>query len=60
MKKQSKLKTFFIKLILKIFFKADEPTRKVSDEAKREMCGRAIQSGVCPHSCESCAWNTLR
>ena len=30
-----------------------------SDEIKREMCKRAVQSGVCPHACEKCAWNTL-
>lgn len=59
MKKQSKLKTFFIKLILKIF-KIDGAKKEVSDETKIEMCSRAIQSGVCPHCCECCAWNTLR
>ena len=31
-----------------------------SDEAKREMCKRAVQGGVCPHTCDTCAWNTLR
>lgn len=30
-----------------------------SDEIKREMCKRAVQSNVCPHACDICAWNTL-
>jgi hypothetical protein len=30
-----------------------------SDEIKREMCKRALQSDVCPHACDICAWNTL-
>ena len=30
-----------------------------SDEIKREMCKSALQSGVCPHACDICAWNTL-
>ena len=29
------------------------------DEIKREMCRKAVQSGVCPHTCDICAWNTL-
>lgn len=24
---------------------------------KKEMCRRAVDSGVCPKSCENCAWN---
>ena len=32
---------------------------KGDDEAKRKMCERAVQGGVCPHTCDICAWNTL-
>lgn len=56
MKEQNKLKVFIIKLLLKIF-KRNETEREVSNEIKREMCRKAIQSGVCPRSCETCAWN---
>lgn len=24
---------------------------------KKEMCRRAVDSGVCPKNCENCAWN---
>lgn len=27
---------------------------------KADMCKRAVDSGVCPHSCENCAWNSRR
>ena len=27
---------------------------------KAEMCRRAVASGVCPHTCEICAWNSER
>lgn len=26
----------------------------------KEMCKKSIQSGVCPHACEICAWNILQ
>lgn len=29
-----------------------------SDRLKREMCGNAIQSKMCPNFCHNCAWNT--
>ncbi len=41
---------------------ADDKTEREkenSDEIKREMCKRAVLSGVCPHTCDTCAWNTL-
>lgn len=42
----------------------DEIADKIGDviqlEIKREMCKRALQSGVCPHACDICAWNTLK
>lgn len=43
----------------KSLFINEEKAKKNSDEAKREMCNRAVQSGVCPHTCNICAWNTL-
>lgn len=30
-----------------------------SDEIKKQMCARAVQSGVCPQNCDICAWNVL-
>lgn len=29
------------------------------EQLKREMCHRAIDSGVCPKTCEICAWDTF-
>lgn len=26
-------------------------------EKKCEMCERSIETGVCPHTCDICAWN---
>lgn len=50
-----KILNWFISL-----FADKETTEENSDEIKREMCGRSIRSGVCPHDCDRCAWNTLR
>lgn len=33
-----------------------EKFNTVSNENKRKMCIRAIESGVCPNACERCAW----
>jgi hypothetical protein len=55
-----------LKIIEKIicWFKSllinEEEAKEISDEIKREMCKRALQSNVCPHDCDRCAWNTLR
>ena len=43
----------------KSLFINEKKAKENSDEAKREMCKRAVQSGVCPHACDICAWNTL-
>ena len=43
----------------KSLFINEKKAKENSDEAKREMCKRAVQSGVCPHTCDICAWNTL-
>ena len=43
----------------KSLFISKEKAEKNSNETKREMCKRAVQSGVCPHTCDICAWNTL-
>lgn len=57
MKEENKI-TSITKAFFKLFTKKDKQDEKrVSDEAKREMCRRAMQSGVCPHACERCAWN---
>ena len=42
-----------------IIGKEKKSVKENSDEVKREMCKRALQSGVCPHDCDRCAWNTL-
>lgn len=57
MKKQ----TFVERIInwLKSLFCSKKETQENSDEIKREMCKKAVQSGVCLHDCDICAWNTL-
>ena len=57
MKEENKF-IMILKMIISRFKKRDETEEKRrSDEAKREMCKRAIQGSVCPHTCEICAWN---
>ena len=57
MKEENKI-IAFIKGLFGRFKKKDPiEEKKKSDEAKREMCKRAIHGGVCPHTCEICAWN---
>lgn len=57
MKEENKF-IMILKMIISHFKKRDEEEEKRrSDEAKREMCKRAIQGNVCPHTCETCAWN---
>lgn len=55
MKEENKLIMMFKRIIGRLKRKADKKGN--SDEAKREMCKRAIQGNVCPHVCEICAWN---
>lgn len=43
----------------KSLFINEKKAKENSDKLKREMCERAMQSGVCPHMCDICAWNTL-
>lgn len=43
----------------KSLFINEKKAKENSDETKRKMCERAVQSGVCPHTCDICAWNTL-
>ena len=51
----------FEKIIVwfKSLFIDEKKAKENSDEVKRKMCEGAVQSGVCPHACEICAWNTL-
>ena len=57
MKEENKF-IMILKMIISRFKKRGEAEEKRrSDEAKREMCKRAIRGNVCPHSCEICAWN---
>ena len=42
----------------KSLFVNEKKVKENSDEIKREMCKRAVQSGVCPHACDICAWKT--
>lgn len=44
----------------KSFFVDEKKAKENSDEAKRKMCERAVQGGVCPHECDICAWNTIK
>lgn len=43
----------------KSLFINEKKAKENSDEVKRKMCERALHSGVCPHACDICAWNTL-
>lgn len=45
---------------LKSMFISEKKREETSDELKREMCSKVLQSGGCPHDCDRCAWNTLR
>ena len=51
----------FEKIIVwfKSLFINEKKAKENSDEAKRKMCESAVKSGVCPHTCDICAWNTL-
>ena len=53
--------TFLERIInwFKGLFCSKEKVQENSDEIKREMCKKAVQGGVCPHTCDICAWNTL-
>ena len=44
---------------LKSMFVSEKKAEENSVGIKREMCKRALQSNVCPHDCDVCAWNTL-
>lgn len=45
---------------LKSMFISEKKAQENSDEIKKEMCKRALQSNVCPRDCDRCAWNTLQ
>lgn len=50
-----------MKILQKLGFKkSNKPNKEEINKKKREMCGKAIQSNVCPHDCDICAWNTLK
>ena len=50
--------SWFKRLLRKLgLIKELEFDEQKSNELKREMCNRSIQSGICPESCETCAWN---
>ena len=49
-----------MKILEKLGLKKSKVIKEVSDESKRDMCGKAIQSGVCPHACDICAWNSIK
>ena len=60
MKKESFLHKIFILFLRKLgLIKTNEFSKSESDAAKLEMCRRAINSNVCPHTCEICAWNVV-
>lgn len=44
----------------KPLFTRKKKEKESGDEIKIEMCKRAVQSGVCPYNCDTCAWNTLK
>ena len=50
--------SWFKRLLRKLgFIKEPEFDEQKSNDLKRAMCSRSIQSGICPESCETCAWN---
>lgn len=40
-------------------FVSKEKRAAQDEQMKREMCHKAIDSGVCPKACEICAWDTF-
>lgn len=57
MKEENKF-IMILKMIISRFKKRDEAEKKRrSNEAKREMCKRAVHGNVCPHTCKICSWN---
>jgi len=44
----------------KSLFISKEKSEENSNESKRKMCESAVRSGVCPHTCDICAWNTRK
>lgn len=53
-----KEQTFLQGILLKILKKLG--LVKEFEVDKADMCKRAVDSGVCPNSCEVCAWNIGR
>lgn len=47
---------WYVRLLKKIGIIKSEP---ISEEQIRNMCNRAVQSGVCPKSCDICAWGMM-
>ena len=45
---------------IKSIFISEEKRKENSNELKKEMCKKSLQSGVCPKDCDRCAWNTVR
>ena len=43
----------------KSLFIDEKKEKENSDAIKKEMCKKALESGICPHTCDICAWNTL-
>ena len=50
-----KEQTFLQRILLKILKKIG--LVKEFEVDKANMCKRAVESGVCPKTCEICAWN---
>lgn len=53
-----KEQTFMQRILLKILKKLG--LIKEFEVDKADMCKRAVNSGVCPNTCEICAWNSER
>lgn len=49
-----------IHIIKKKQAKTSKKQRENKTNVIKEMCKKSIQSGVCPHACEICAWNILQ
>ncbi len=44
---------------LKSLFINKKKAKENSDNIKKQMCAMAVQSGVCNHNCDTCAWYVL-
>lgn len=52
------LERIIVWILSRLDKRTEEEKEAESNRLKVEMCHKAIQSKVCPHSCNRCAWYT--